>query len=105
MGTKKQKYQDTVTTEMNQSRKAMSALVSEVSKSNELYKRSTDRLESASNRLEDIKFLQALPKGSTEYRSVLEEYMKQRDERRMKRKRGSEEDVGGEENVDDRTDD
>lgn len=54
-----------------------------------MYKVSTDRFEPVANCMEDIKFLHALPRGSDEYSTVLSKYMKEREERK-KRKRSAE---------------
>lgn len=61
-----QKYQEIIASEVNQSRQVMSQLIVQVSKANEMYKVSTDRFESVSNRMEDINFLQTPPRGSAE---------------------------------------
>lgn len=77
---KKKKYQEIMSSEVKQSRLAMSELMVQVSKANELCKISTDMFKSVSNRLEYIKFMRTLPRGSAEYNAAQSEYMKDREE-------------------------
>lgn len=85
VGAKKRKYQEDLASDVKKSAQAMSALVTEGSKSNDLYKQSSDMFESMSNRMEDIRFLQALPHEYDYFKSVLAEIMKERKERKRKR--------------------
>lgn len=89
IGARKQKYQEGITMDVKRSAQAMSALVDEVSKANELYGKYSNNMESMVERMEDVKFLQALPPGSREYKSVLEENMKKRKERKKSRAENS----------------
>lgn len=63
MGGETKNYHKPIAMDVKRSSQAISDLVQEISKANYIYKKSSARKESISNRMEDIKFLQSLPPG------------------------------------------
>lgn len=75
MGSKRMKAQESLPVELNRSQKTVAKLATEVHRANNLYERSAARFEEAADRMEDMKLMSMLPKGSDEYKIVMAEYM------------------------------